>query len=209
MTSGLQLTLLRHGRTSANERHLYAGSTDVALSDAGISDARRSGICDSCGLVYVSPLVRARQTARICFPHARQIVCDGLREMDFGAFEGRSADEMADDADYRRWVDSNCTLPCPGGESRAQLICRVSKCVEGIVAASAAKGSKDAVIVAHGGTIMAALEAFVPHGAHDDEFRYFSWQVGNCGGYRVRVDLGRDGLVFASPERFDALRDIL
>ena len=127
MPFDLQLTLLRHGRTSANERHLYAGSTDVALSDAGISDARRSGICDSCGLVYVSPLLRARQTARICFPNARQVVCDGLREMDFGAFEGRSADDMADDADYRRWVDSNCTLPCPGGESRAQLICRAGQ----------------------------------------------------------------------------------
>lgn len=209
MPFDLQLTLLRHGRTSANERHLYAGSTDVALSDAGISDARRSGICDSCGLVYVSPLVRARQTARICFPNARQVVCDGLREMDFGAFEGRSADDMADDADYRRWVDSNCTLPCPGGESRALLICRVSRSVEDIVVSSAAQGSQSAVIVAHGGTIMAALEAFVPRGAQDDEFRYFSWQVGNCGGYRVRARLGQDGLVFARPERFDALRDIL
>ena len=195
MPFDLQLTLLRHGRTSANERHLYAGSTDVALSDAGISDARRSGICDSCGLVYVSPLLRARQTARICFPNARQVVCDGLREMDFGAFEGRSADDMADDADYRRWVDSNCTLPCPGGESRAQLICRVTKSVEDIVVSSAAQGSQSAVIV--------------PRGAQDDEFRYFSWQVGNSGGYRVRARLGQDGLVFARPERFDALRDIL
>ena len=140
MPFDLQVTLLRHGRTSANDRHLYAGSTDVGLSDAGISDARRSGICDSYALVYVSPLLRARQTARICFPHARQVVCDGLREMDFGAFEGRSADEMADDADYRRWVDSNCTLPCPGGESRAQFICRVTKSVEDIVASCAAQG---------------------------------------------------------------------
>ena len=129
--------------------------------------------------------------------------------MDFGAFEGRSADEMADDADYRRWVDSNCTLPCPGGESRAQFICRVTKSVEDIVASCAAQGSENAVIVAHGGTVMAALEAFVPRGAQDDEFRYFSWQVGNCGGYRVRASFGQGRLVFATPERFDALRDIL
>ena len=56
---------------------------------------------------------------------------------------------------------------------------------------------------------MAALEAFVPRGAQDDEFRYFSWQVGNCGGYRVRASFGQGRLVFATPERFDALRDIL
>ena len=68
---------------------------------------------------------------------------------------------------------------------------------------------QNAVIVAHGGTIMAALEAFVPRGAQDDEFRYFSWQVGNCGGYRVRASFGQGRLVFATPERFDALRDIL
>ena len=81
--------------------------------------------------------------------------------------------------------------------------------MEDIVASCAAQGSENAVIVAHGGTVMAALEAFVPRGAQDDEFRYFSWQVGNCGGYRVRASFGQGRLVFATPERFDALRDIL
>jgi len=36
-------------------------------------------------------------SAAILFPNAQQRVCTGLREMTFGDFEGRSAQEMADD----------------------------------------------------------------------------------------------------------------
>ena len=39
-------------------------------------------------------MTRARQTARILFPEAEQIVVPGLREMDFGTFEGRNYVEM-------------------------------------------------------------------------------------------------------------------
>ena len=32
--------LIRHGKTEANERHLYCGSTDLPLSDAGIAEQK-------------------------------------------------------------------------------------------------------------------------------------------------------------------------
>ena len=31
----MKLILIRHGNTEANEKHLYCGSTDLSLSDAG------------------------------------------------------------------------------------------------------------------------------------------------------------------------------
>ena len=32
--------LIRHGKTRANEKHLYCGSTDLSLSDAGKEELR-------------------------------------------------------------------------------------------------------------------------------------------------------------------------
>ena len=92
--------LIRHGLTEGNRLRRYIGRTDEPLCAAGraaLSAAPLKGI----ETVYVSPLLRARETAAILFPHARQIVVDGLREMDFGAFENRSADDMKNDAAYR------------------------------------------------------------------------------------------------------------
>ena len=59
-------------------------------------------------------MTRARQTAHILFPQAEQIVVPGLREMDFGTFEGRNYIEMENDPDYRAWVDSNCESSAAG-----------------------------------------------------------------------------------------------
>ncbi len=38
----------------------------------------------------ITPLQRTRQTARMLFPDAELVVADGLKEMDFGVFEGRN-----------------------------------------------------------------------------------------------------------------------
>ena len=44
-----------------------------------------------------------------------------IRFTNKGAALGRSADEMASDPQYRRWVDSMCEGPVPGGESLEQF----------------------------------------------------------------------------------------
>ena len=35
------LYLIRHGKTEANEQHLYCGSTDLSLSDTGRAELER------------------------------------------------------------------------------------------------------------------------------------------------------------------------
>lgn len=204
--ASLTLVLLRHGRTSGNDLHRYVGRTDEPLSPEGRWQARRAGSCSRVPLVYVSPLVRARQTAAICFPDAAQVVVDGLRELDFGEFEGRSADDMAGDAAYRAWVDGCCVGRCPGGESRADLVRRTSAALEGILATSFARGDERVVVVAHGGTIMAAMSAFVDSPTRRrDPLAYFRWQVANLQGYRIEVSL-RDGrFAFGAYERVCSL----
>ena len=117
----MQALLIRHGRTPGNDERRYIGRTDESLSENGRAELRLTGQDLRRKMVYVSPLLRARETAEILFPNAAQTVLPGLRETDFGIFERKTADEMAENAEYRAWVDGMCLGPCPGGESRADV----------------------------------------------------------------------------------------
>ncbi len=166
--------LLRHGATARNAEHRYQGQTDVPLSPAGRAALRQADLSPK--IVYVSPLSRAVETAKILFPAARLIPAPDLREMDFGVFEGRNYREMARDPDYRAWVAGGCAGQCPGGESRAAFSRRVCAAFGALVDGALAAGEPGLVVVAHGGVQMAALERFaVPR--RD----YFDWNA-PCGG---------------------------
>lgn len=120
------IVLLRHGETAYNEQHRYQGASDMPLSERGRAKLRAAD--DAPDEVIVTPLCRTKQTAAILFPNAKQIVCDDLREMDFGDFEGRTYDEMKNDAAYGAWLDSGCEAACPnrrkqGGVLRTGLLC--------------------------------------------------------------------------------------
>lgn len=170
------IVLLRHGETAYNEQHRYQGVSDVPLSERGREKLRADD--NAPDEVIVTPLSRTKQTAAILFPNAKQIVCDDLREMDFGDFEGRMYDEMKDDAAYGAWLDSGCETACPNGESRAAFCERVCHAFEACVDEASARGEALLVIVAHGGTQMAALSRFVL--PHRD---YYEWNAPNAGGF--------------------------
>lgn len=174
----MQVILIRHGQTAGNALRRYIGSTDEPLSPEG---ERQAAACrgQTAETVYVSPMRRTRQTAAILFPAARQVAMDGLREMDFGDFEGRSADEMADDPAYRAWVEGQCLAPCPNGEGQRDFTLRVCAAFSAALDDAQARGAPDAVFVVHGGTIMSVLSAMSrPAG------EYYSYACGNCGGWR-------------------------
>lgn len=155
----MRLVLIRHGATPGNEAHAYVGArTDEGLSAAGRAAVAAKGAFPQVEYVYVSPMLRARQTAALLFPRALQHEVADLREMDFGAFEGRTAAQMEHDAAYRAWVDGWCAGPCPQGESRTAFANRVERAVIDIVADARARGLADVFVVAHGGTVMSALD---------------------------------------------------
>lgn len=173
--------LLRHGETAYNAEKRYQGVRDIPLSDAGRAKLRRADF--SPRTVYVSPLCRARESASILFPTAAQTVVPGLREMCFGAFEGRNYEEMEHDPVYRAWVDGGCMGRCPGGESRVEFSERVCAAFERLADAAVRAGENTLVIAAHGGTQMAVLERYaVPR--RD----YYAWCAPNGGGYILCAD---------------------
>lgn len=126
----MKILFLRHGATAGNEMRRYIGRTDEPLSSQGLLQAETAGKNPELSLVYVTPLLRTRQTAEIMFPNARQVTVEDLREMDFGDFEGRNAQEMEFDQAYRDWVDGYCMGQCPGGESRDTFADRVQTAFE-------------------------------------------------------------------------------
>ena len=88
----MNVYLLRHGQTEYNVDKRYQGTRDIPLSEKGRAALRRADIEPD--TVYVSPLCRAVDTARVLFPAARLVPVHDLREMCFGIFEGRNYVEM-------------------------------------------------------------------------------------------------------------------
>ena len=168
--------LLRHGQTEYNAQKRYQGQRDIPLSPEGAAQLRRADFDPD--VVYVSTLQRTSQTARILFPEAKLVPVDGLKEMCFGSFEGRNFIEMEKDPEYQAWVKANCESPCPDGERKTDFSDRICRTVAELIDKALAAGEERLVILAHGGTQMAAMERFaVPH--RD----YYAWCGPNAGGF--------------------------
>ena len=78
--------LLRHGLTQDNQEKRYQGRRDVPLCPQGLAQLCRADFAPK--TVMITSLQRTRQTAEVLFPDAELVVADGLKEMDFGVFEG-------------------------------------------------------------------------------------------------------------------------
>ncbi len=183
----MTVELIRHGETALQREHRYQGRVDVPLSlegRAGLKPAHQRP-----GRIYVSPLLRARQTAALLFPEAEQVVVPGLEEMDFGRFEGKNYRELSGDPAYQSWVDGFCLGPCPGGESKGEFCVRVCAAFEALLEEARARGEDFVTIVAHGGTQMAVMERFAL-----PRKDYFDWHLESGQGYRAQVDWGENGL---------------
>ena len=168
--------LLRHGLTEYNAEKRYQGQRDIPLSAEGRAQLRRADIEPK--VVDVSPLQRTQQTACVLFPRAKLVAVDGLKEMNFGSFEGRNYIEMEHDPDYLAWVAANCESQCPDGERKDEFSQRICATFAALVDKALADGEPMLVILAHGGTQMAAMERFaLPH--RD----YYDWCGPNAGGF--------------------------
>ena len=189
----MRITLIRHGKTEGNLKGCYVGRTDAPLCSEGVEEAERGAKDPDLRRVYVSPMRRARETAAILFPNAKQIVIEAFREMDFGDFEGRSAKEMEHDPAYRAWVDGYCQGACPGGESRTDFRARVCSAFQKILQAL----DSDAVFVVHGGVIMSILAEYC-----EPKRDFYDWRTDNLAGYTVDVSSDGIGLIDPHPVRY-------
>ncbi len=175
------LYLIRHGKTRGNLEKRYIGVTDEPLCSQGRIELEEQRQKFSVQKLYVSPLLRCRQTAEILFPGMEQEIVEDFRECDFGAFENKNYLELAADPDYQRWIDSQGTLPFPDGEDREGFSGRcVSAFYQTIETCRRAKTESVGMVI-HGGTIMSIMEQVgIPRGS------YYDFQVENGRGFSLR-----------------------
>ncbi len=119
-----RLYLIRHGTTTLNVQNRYRGRRDIPLDATGYQDAvdaarRLSGA--GLAAVYTGPLRRTIATAQIIADEARVPdlrILHGLNNVDYGAWEGMTADEAAafDPAAFDLYRTDPSRAACPIGE---------------------------------------------------------------------------------------------
>ena len=172
----MRIVLIRHGATKGNLERRYIGRTDEGLCPSGREslDARRWPDTD---FIAVSPMRRCIETVQRIYPGRAYTVIDDFKECDFGAFEGKNAQELSGNPEYQAWIDSFGERPFPHGERPSNFRQRTVRAFETLVKQS----TPSLAIVAHGGTIMAILDRY---GA--PEKKYFDWHLPNAGMYECR-----------------------
>jgi len=153
----LRIFLVRHGETEWNAGLRFQGHRDVPLSPRGVEQARALAARlagEHFAAVYASDLGRAVETAAvIAAPHNLPVRrLPGLREINFGAWEGLTVNEIRAryDEELRRWWEQPADTRIPGGETLAEVAVRVSAAVKEIVAAHP---DRQVLVVCHGGPI--------------------------------------------------------
>jgi alpha-ribazole phosphatase/probable phosphoglycerate mutase len=153
-----KIFLIRHGETvDANSRR-YKGHIDIALSDNGVEQVKR--LSDHVGArhavplraVYCSDLSRAIKSAEIIAEpfSLKPIVNIGLKERNFGVWEGMSFDEIKEkwpDA-FDSWAANPVEFSPMQGESTLEVKERAMKTFNELVSKHA---GENIALVAHGG----------------------------------------------------------
>lgn len=187
--------MIRHGRTDWNAARRIQGRTDVPLSAEGRMEqtgrAVPAGFADS--PAFVSPLRRARQTARLLGLGAARVE-PRLTEMDFGEWEGRTHAELrADDpAGLAALEAKGLDMRPPRGETPREVGERLLGFLGELDAARA-------ILVTHKGVIRAALARAWGWDMTADPPERIDWAAGQvlefeAGGLRpvaINLPLGR------------------
>lgn len=176
----MEVILVRHATTQGNLEKRFVGRLDVPLCPQGEALAKASAACmPEIEHLYVSPMLRCRQTADALWPSVEKTTVDDLRETDFGPFEGKNHAELKDDPWYQRWLKGVLSA----GEPAEECARRGVRAMEQVLALAREHGYETVGVVTHGGLMMGMLTLC---GAPERE-TYYDWYPGNCGGYRVRV----------------------
>lgn len=185
MAGGTETTILlvRHGESTDNvERRLSSRGPGVPLTDRGRAQAGALALrlaTRDVVRVYVSPLLRARQTAEILAARLGRGIStrDQLREIGLGLTEGSTAesDIARVGAQYLRWLSGHLSEALDGDESGSDVVARMSTTLEALASAHPGEAI---VAVSHGGAI--GLVVSMLAGNVTDDYA-MSHPLANCG----------------------------
>ncbi|MET9408842.1 bifunctional RNase H/acid phosphatase [Streptomyces sp. NPDC002935] len=141
--------LLRHGETPLTPQKRFSGSggSDPSLSAVGREQAERVAAAlaarGTIQAIVASPLARTRETAGAVAARLGLdvVIEDGLRETDFGAWEGLTFGEVRErhPDDLNAWLASPEAEPTGGGESFAATAHRMTATRDKLIASYAGR----------------------------------------------------------------------
>jgi probable phosphoglycerate mutase len=149
-----ELVVVRHGQTEWSRSGQHTGLTDLPLLPAGEDDARRlRPVLEQREIThaFVSPLTRAKRTAELAGlldGHVDTEIDGDLVEVDYGAYEGRTTPQIAEDLGHpwSLWTDGTAPGDTPG-ESLEQVATRVDRVLDRV---RPLLDDGDVALVAHG-----------------------------------------------------------
>jgi probable phosphoglycerate mutase len=149
-----RLLLIRHGESEGNRDRVFTYTPEVPLTPVGRTQAETTAAFVReryrPTLLVSSPFTRARETAAIIGAALGLPlhIEDDLRERSYGDYAGRPYATARPDFDpqaYWHWRP-------PGGETLEEVAVRVGQVLDGVAARA---NHDDAVVVSHGGVMMA------------------------------------------------------
>ncbi|MCR1898058.1 histidine phosphatase family protein [Irregularibacter muris] len=149
-----RLYLIRHGETLWNRKGKAQGMKDIQLTDVGIRQANYLAEHlknENIDIIYASDLSRAYDTAEIIGKHINKSVIPlpGIREMNFGQWEGLTTNEIKEKYHgiFNDWSLKPHNTQIPEAETLLQVQTRSLKAVKEIIEKNP---NKNIVMVSHG-----------------------------------------------------------
>ncbi|MFD7491727.1 histidine phosphatase family protein [Streptomyces sp. NPDC059832] len=167
---GRRIVLWRHGQTAWNLERRFQGSTDIALTEAGVGQAQRAARLLASlkpDAIVASDLQRAAATAaELAAITGLEVAHDaGLRETYAGAWQGLTHEEIVGQfgEQYAAWKRGEAVRR-GGGELETEVADRSAPVVLGHADKLPENGTL--VVVSHGGTIRTTIGRLLGLEAH-------------------------------------------
>jgi probable phosphoglycerate mutase len=135
----MNLYMVRHGQTAASRENRFSGSLDPPLTQVGEAMAEafaRAYAPLTWDAIHSSPMLRTRQTAEALSRRTgvEVTVDDGLKEIEYGEWEGLRLDEVRTrwPAAFEHWASDVASRGTPGGETAFHVAARAMRVVEAI-----------------------------------------------------------------------------
>lgn len=198
------LVLVRHGKSSWNEKGLWTGWNDIDLNEEGQKDA--SNMAKHLKDIplhssHVSTLKRARQTLDIIkkdlgLSHIPTYPHEALKERNYGALGGKNKWQVKEEIGEEEFqkVRRSWDHPIPEGETLKDVHSRVVPYYEEKILKELKEG-KNVIVAAHGNS----LRALVKHLEKLDEEEILDLEIG-IGEVRV-YQINEDGDVVSKEIR--------
>jgi len=143
-----QLWLIRHGETEWSLSGAHTSRTDIPLTDNGREKAKELGTylkSTPFAAVFVSPMHRAKETCRIAGLIDNAYIDEGLREWDYGVYEGKTTKEIREQVpNWSVWKD-----PIIEGETVEQVGERADDVIARALEAGGLQGGGNVALFAH------------------------------------------------------------